>query len=197
MSEKLTIFTVGHSTQEIRSFLRLLSMNQISAVADVRSSPYSKHAPQFNKEALKASLNDVGIAYSFVGDQLGARTNDDACYVGDTVSYERLSHTEPFRKGIERVEDGGARFNLALMCSERDPTECHRTILVSKVLAERGAEVKHILGNGSVESHRDTMLRVLDILGMPRVDMFHSEDELISQAYEGREKQIAYRRVRK
>ena len=80
------------------------------------------------------------------------------------------------------------------MCSERDPTECHRTILVSKALAERGADIRHILSSGEIETHKETMLRVLDILGMPREDMLNSQAELISKAYQGREKQIAYRR---
>lgn len=192
--DTLSIYTVGHSTQPIESFIELLRENKVTAVADVRSSPYSRYAPQFNTDALKKSLKENEIAYVFLGVELGARSDDHSCYVGNTVSYEKLAQTSLFRKGIQRVEDGSSRFRIALMCSERDPTECHRTILVSKVLVERGADVNHILGNGALEPHQQTMLRVLDILGMPREDMLHSQDELIAQAYEGREKQVAYRR---
>lgn len=194
MTSRRPVFTIGHSTQTFDEFLELLNKNGISAVADVRSSPYSRHAPQFNTDNLGQALGAAGITYVFLGEELGARSGDDSCYVGDTVSYQRLSQTPEFKRGIERVEDGSKKFRLALMCSERDPTECHRTILVSKILTEHGIEVKHILGTGELELHRDTMLRVLDLLGMPREDMFQSQDELIDLAYEGREKQIAYRR---
>ena len=194
MDERMKIFTIGHSTQTFESFLMLLREHAISAIADVRSSPYSRYAPQFNTDILKEALKGNEISYIFMGAELGARSNDKSCYVGNTVSYIKLAQTSLFQKGIQRVEDGSTRFKVALMCSERDPAECHRTILVSKVLEERGAEINHILGNGELELHRLTMLRVLDILGMPRIDMFHSQEELIAQAYEGREKQIAYRR---
>ena len=169
-------------------------MHAITAIADVRSSPCSRYAPQFNAGALQSGLNKNGIAYVFLGKELGARSEDDKCYVGDVVSYEKLSSTSAFQNGIMRLEEGCGRHAIALMCSERDPIECHRAILVSKVLEERGAEIIHILGNGELEAHRSTMLRVLDLLGMPHADMLHTEDELISQAYAGREKQIAYRR---
>jgi uncharacterized protein (DUF488 family) len=188
------IHTVGHSTQTFEQFLNLLKKNNITAVADVRSTPFSRHTPHFSRDELQPALKEAGVAYVFLGKELGARSKDESCYVDNTVSYERLAQTTLFNQGIERVEDGAAKFRIALMCSEREPTECHRTILVSKILTERGAEVQHILGNGDVEPHSKTMLRVLDVLGMPRQDMLHSQNELIAQAYRGREKQIAYRR---
>lgn len=194
MTDNLTVFTVGHSTQPFEQFLGLLLKHNISAVADVRSSPYSRHAPQYNTDSLKDALKEANIAYVFLGKELGARSADDSCYVDNTVSYKKLARTPLFLNGIQRVEDGSARYRISLMCSERDPTECHRTILVSKLLEERGAEVNHILGNGQLETHRETMLRVLDLLGTPRGDMLNSQDDLIAQAYDGREKQIAYRR---
>ncbi|WP_209015987.1 DUF488 family protein [Roseibium sp. RKSG952] len=174
--------------------MSLLLKNQVTAVADVRSSPYSRHAPHFNTDALMSALNENGIAYVFLGRELGARSDDASCYIDNTVSYKKLANTPLFLSGIRRVEDGSQNYRIALMCSERDPTECHRTILVSRVLKERGASISHILGDGTLEPHRNTMLRVLDILGTPRGDMLDSEDDLIARAYEGREKQIAYRR---
>lgn len=194
MKDAKSIYTVGHSTQPFESFLGLLLQNQVSAVADVRSSPYSRHAPHFNTDTLKNALKENGIAYVFLGKELGARSEDASCYIDNTVSYKKLANTPLFLSGIQRVEDGSQRYRVALMCSERDPTECHRTILVSKMLQERGAQISHILGDGTLEPHKNTMLRVLDILGTPRGDMLDSEDVLIARAYEGREKQIAYRR---
>ncbi len=198
MLGKTKIYTVGHSTQPFERFLRLLRKNQITAVADVRSSPYSRYAPQFNKENLKIELKKEDVAYVFLGAELGARSDDNSCYVGNTVSYERLAQTSLFRRGIQRLEDGSARHSVAVMCSEQDPTHCHRTILVSKTLSERGFEVNHILGDGKLETHRETMLRVLDTL-RPRENMFagnmlFSEKEQIELAYKEGEKKIAYRR---
>lgn len=194
MATPKRVYTVGHSTQPFESFLGLLRKHEVTAVADVRSSPFSRHAPHFSRDQIKQGLNSEGIAYVFLGRELGARSKDDTCYINGKVSYKRLAQTSLFQRGIDRLEDGCARYRIALMCSERDPSECHRTILVSRVLEERGADVCHILGNGQLEAHRETMLRVLDLLGTPRGDMLDSEDDLIARAYEGREKQIAYRR---
>jgi uncharacterized protein (DUF488 family) len=194
MDNVRTVYTVGHSTQPLESFLSLLKLHCITAVADVRSSPYSRHVPQYSREDLKQSLKENGFAYVFLGDELGARSKDDRCYINDVVSYDRLSKTPIFQQGVQRVIDGSGKFSIALMCSERDPTECHRTLLVSKSLVERGMSVSHILGNGDLETHESTMLRVLDLLGMPREDMLHSREELIAEAYKGRERQVAYRR---
>jgi uncharacterized protein (DUF488 family) len=194
MKRRTRIYTVGHSSQTFERFLALLNKHSITAVADVRSAPFSRHTPHFSREQLQPALEEAGVAYVFLGRELGARSQDNSCYVDNTVSYEKLARTALFRQGIERVEKGAEKFRISLMCSEREPTECHRTILVSKALSERGSEVQHILGDGRIEHHNETMLRVLDILGMPRNDMLHTRNELIEQAYRGREKQIAYRR---
>lgn len=192
----LSIYTVGHSTQPVENFVGLLLANNVTAIADVRSLPYSRHAPQFNTDALRDTLKAHAIAYVFLGKELGARSDDETCYEGNIISYRKLAKTPLFRSGIQRVEEGSQRYTIALMCAERDPIECHRTILISRVLQERGAEISHILEDGTLEPHRKTMLRILDALGTPRGDMLDSEDELIARAYESREKQMAYRRKR-
>lgn len=194
MSSK--ILTVGHSNYELDAFISLLKRNGVEAIADVRSSPYSRFATQFNSDALKEALRDAGIAYVFLGKELGARSDDDCCYVDDVVSYSRLSKTELFRSGIDRLVSGSEKYRIAAMCSEKEPTECHRTILVSRVLAKQGVEVGHILADGSVETHEQTMLRLLDILDLPKYDLLMDTAALIEAAYEQREKQIAYRRKR-
>ena len=200
MKSNPKIYTVGHSTQPFELFLSLLLENRITAVADVRSLPYSRYAPQFNEETLKNALKEANISYVFLGAELGARSDDNSCYVGDTVSYEKLARTSLFQRGIARLEDGITRHSVALMCSEKDPAICHRTILISKILSERGFEVNHILGIGRLETHRETMLRALETL-RPRETMFaenmlFSEEERIKQAYIEGERKIAYRRER-
>lgn len=194
MGKSDSVYTIGHSTRSIESFLALLAKYGVSAIADVRSSPYSRHVPHFSREPLKKALGDNGIAYVFLGDALGARSKDHNCYVNNVVSYDLLAKTSVFKQGIERVIEGSKRYRVALMCSERDPTECHRTILVSKALTEGGALVRHILDSNKFETHEETMLRVVDLLGMPRSDLLLSSEEVLEEAYKGRERQIAYRR---
>lgn len=194
MKKQICIYTVGHSSQSIESFLNLIETHGITAIADVRSSPYSRHAPHFNRDDLSKSLAQSNITYVYLGEQLGARSENETCYVNGVVNYQRLSETSSFKLGIERVLNGSKRFNIALMCSEREPTECHRTILISRVLERWNVDVFHILGDASLEKHQDTMLRLLDILGTPRSDLYNTTEELIQKAYVEREKQIAYRR---
>src|ERR1700742_2928764 len=122
------IFTVGHSNPPIERFIGLLQPHGITALADVRSTPYSRFNPQFNKEKLQSALAAAGIRYVFLGEELGARTKDPSCYDEDgKVSYTKLARTDLFRKGIERLLTGMQQHRIAIMCAERDPLECHRT----------------------------------------------------------------------
>jgi uncharacterized protein (DUF488 family) len=188
------VYTVGHSNHPEQTFLDLLARNGITAIADVRSSPYSRFNPQFNRETLVKSLRSAGIAYVFLGAELGARTDDNACYEGGKVQYDRLAKTEAFRQGLNRVVEGARSYRVALMCAEKDPLDCHRTILVARHLVDRGLEVKHIRADGSSEIHDDAMRRLLQMLSLPEQDMFRSRDEVIADAYAIRGQAIAYDR---
>ena len=101
------IYTIGHSHHPIERFIALLQPHGIDALADVRSTPYSRFNPQFNREKLQASLATAGIRYVILGEESGARTKDPSCY-DDTgrVSYARLDRSEPFRRGLERLLTG-------------------------------------------------------------------------------------------
>ena len=140
VSQKTKIFTIGHSTHEFKRFVALLKHHGIGAVADVRSTPYSRWQPQFNREELTDALKKHGISYVFMGKELGARSDDPDCYDQGRVQYRRLAGTELFRSGIDRVLDGAHRMSIALMCAEKDPLECHRTILVARELVSSGSE---------------------------------------------------------
>jgi uncharacterized protein (DUF488 family) len=124
------VMTVGHSNHPIEAFLELLARNRVTALADVRSMPYSRYQPQFNKDALARSLREHGIRYVFLGRELGARSEDPTCYVNGRVEYHRRAQTETFKSGIDRVVGGMNEHRIALMCAERDPLECHRTVSV-------------------------------------------------------------------
>jgi len=192
MTSPITIYTVGHSTHTIEKFLDLLELNRVTAIADVPATPFSRHNPQFNKDTLSGELKKHGIAYVFVGKELGARSEDPACYAGGKVRYDRLAQTSIFKSGIDRVLNGAQKYRIALMCAEKEPLDCHRTLLVSRALELLGVSIVHILLDGSTEAHPHTMARLLDLVGLPQVDMFHSHDELVATACELREQKIAY-----
>lgn len=186
------VYTIGHSTHELERFLALLGEHAITAVGDVRSNPYSRMNPQFNREPLKAVLGAASIAYVFLGQELGARSEDPACYEAGKVQYDRLAQTALFRAGLERVREGMSRYRLALMCAEKEPLECHRGILVSRHLEAAGIPVQHILANGSLESHAAAMERLRTQLKLPESDLFRTPAEVLEDAYRMQGDRIAY-----
>ena len=187
-----TVFTIGHSTHTQERFVALLRQHRITAVCDVRSAPYSRVNPQFNREGLKEALNLVGIAYVFLGKELGARSNDLTCYVHGKVQYDRLASTGLFQDGLERVREGAKQYTVALMCAEKEPLDCHRTILVARHLATLGFAIQHIHTDGSLEAHSDALNRLMRMLKLPPQDMFRSQEDIVSDAYRRQAERIAY-----
>ncbi len=186
------IFTVGHSTHALEDFISLIEQHGVDAVADVRSVPYSRWQPQFNREDLAEALKTRGIAYVFLGKELGARSDDPQCYQNGRVQYRSLAETPLFQSGIKRVRDGSRHRRIALMCAEKDPLDCHRTILVARELVASGVDVAHILENGVLEPHDKTMKRLSEQLRLPAQDLFLTSDELENRAYAAQEQRIAY-----
>jgi uncharacterized protein (DUF488 family) len=187
-----TIYTVGHSNHPLQKFLGLLSANGITAIADVRSQPFSRRNPQFNKDRLAADLAENGIAYVFLGKELGARSEDPACYEDGKVQYSRLAATAAFKEGLDRVISGAEKYRVALMCAEKEPLDCHRTLLVSCALEKRGVSIAHILADASLEPQEKTMSRLIDMEKLSADDMFQHRAELVAQACKLREQRIAY-----
>jgi uncharacterized protein (DUF488 family) len=185
------LFTIGHSTQSWQQFLGLLTRHRIGAIGDVRSSPYSARFPHFNRELLDRDLRAANIRYVFLGDELGARRAERECYVDGVARYDRIARTAAFRAGLERVQTGVARFRLALLCAEKDPLECHRTILVCRQFRNNMA-IRHILVNGSIENHTDAENRLLAEEKVPGEDLFTPREQLIAKAYDRRGGKIAY-----
>ena len=192
MAEPGTIFTIGHSTHEIDRFLSLIGQHGISAVADVRSAPASRFNPQFNRDSLKATLARAGVDYVFLGRESGARSDDRKCYVDGKVQYDRLAQAPAYQDGLARLEAGRAEHRIAIMCSERDPLECHRAVLVAESLFAHGVPIVHILGDGGLESHEQSRVRLRELHGLAEDDLFHSADELTAQALVRQEDRIAY-----
>ena len=186
------VFTIGHSTHSTDAFITLLRQHNVTAVADVRSVPLSRFNPQFNREIIIHSLKTHGIRYVFLGRELGARSDDHSCYENGRVQYTRLARLESFRRGLDRIMRGACNHRIALMCAEKEPLECHRTLLVARALVEHRVSVFHIISDGSLETYDDAMARLLVLLGLPRADLFRSKQELIAQAVAIQEERIAY-----
>lgn len=186
------IFTIGHSNHPIEAFLELLQRHGVTAVSDVRSHPYSRYVPQYSRELLKAALARAGIAYVFLGKELGARSENPACYKQGKVQYDCLAREPQFADGIKRVTDGMQKHRIALMCAEKDPLECHRTLLVARRLHEAGIEVAHIHADGSLEDHGKLESRLLRACKMPEGDMFKPRSEFVSEAYAIQGERVAY-----
>jgi uncharacterized protein (DUF488 family) len=186
------IYTLGHSTNSFAQLLSLLKTHDITAVADVRSQPFSRVNPQFNRKPFKAALKECGLSYVFLGAELGARSTDPTCYVSGKVQYDLLAKTLTFQRGLERLEKGVAKFRVAIMCAEKEPLICHRTILVARHLHERGFAVRHILEGGVLEDHDSSMDRLLKLLRVSERDMFRSRAEILSVAYAMQGQRIAY-----
>lgn len=137
-------------------FLDLLRTAGVEVIADVRSVPFSGRAPQHGQDQLPATLSDAGVRYVWLGEALGARPSDpshvDARGRG---RYDLMAATPTFRAGIDRLLEGAARFRVALMCAEEDPTGCHRRKLVTPALRDRGVVVLHLRADGSLVDDRD------------------------------------------
>ena len=156
-----TVLTIGHSTHPIDAFIALLRRHGVTAVADVRAAPYSRFNRQFNREPLAADLVARGVAYVFLGEELGGRSENPACYDDGRISYKLLAGLPSFRDGVDRVVRGATSHRIALMCAEKEPLECHRCLLVAPALEARGVSVSHIRPDGGLELHADTMCRLV------------------------------------
>jgi len=187
------ILTIGHSTHLIEEFLSLLEAHGVTAIADVRSAPYSRRYPQFNRDPLRQTLEERGIRYAFCGQELGARPDDHLCYdEKGRVLYRRLAGTPFFRSGIDFIVREARECRIALLCAEKEPLECHRTLLVARELMARGVAVSHIHADGHLETQSEALARLPVLLNMSETDLFRSPEELIEEACASQENRIAY-----
>lgn len=200
MTEKREIFTVGHSNHTIDYFLELLQSQHIDCLIDVRSMPASKYNPQFNWEPLKNFLSNKGITYMHFKDEFGARhEEEDVLDQNGQVDFELFRKTFNFQQGIERVDIGVSKgFKIALMCSEGNPLECHRFSMIAIYLDEIGFEVKHILKDKSIKTHKeleDVLLKKY-IKKLPKRSLFEpdiDEKTKLKAAYRLHNKEIGWK----
>lgn len=142
------ILTIGHSNLPLERFLALLRERSVTLVVDVRSAPYSRHAPQFNREALAAALVRAGIEYLYLGRELGGKREPP-------LSFDRVARLPEFRQGIEQLAGLAAERIVAVVCGEENPARCHRRSLVTPALVRLGVEVRHIRADGRVQGDNE------------------------------------------
>lgn len=194
MNQNFEIYTIGHSTMDLEAFISNLKKFAVSLVLDVRTTPFSKYQPQFNKDLLSRVLSDRGIKYSFAGDALGGRSSRESDYVNNQVVYSRMKLNEKFTTALEEIERMSQEMTISLVCSEKDPIDCHRALLVSQSLVERNLAVSHILADGSAESHNAMISRLLGIWKLDGEDLFLTEEDCVLEAIEKQSKIVAYKR---
>lgn len=153
-SEKLTFWTIGHSAAELDDLFRLLTAQGVQVLADVRSSPYSQHAPQSNRELLEPAARRHGLQHVFLGAELGGRPDDPALFLpSGKPDYDKMERTQAYQRGVAALEQLARQQRVCIMCSEEDPARCHRGLLVSETLVRAGHEVLHLRHDGAVETH--------------------------------------------
>ena len=195
ISENSTLFTIGHSGHQMSAFTALLNQHRIDIVADVRSQPYSKFHPQFNRETLAEALIPAGVKYLFMGRSLGARREEPESYrineYGKQARYDLICKLATFREGLDSLRRGLRSHRIALMCAEKDPLTCHRSILICHQLRSDSIDIQHILEDGSLETTSQAERRLLNLLKL-HPSLFQDHAELIEQAYVMQAEKIAY-----
>lgn len=198
------VYTIGHSNHSIDDFIRILKQNGINCICDVRSSPFSKYVPHFNRENLRKELLRNNIQYIEMGNEFGARRTESYLKTNGIVDFNKVAIDRLFLSGIERVKKGISKgYHISFLCSEKDPIDCHRNILVARNLQKHNLKIIHILYDGSLENNDITEKRL--------IERFISKDEimyvgglfeplesnqysLLDRAYSEANKKIGYRK---
>ena len=189
-----SLYTIGYSGFSIEDFIAILKKNSIGAIVDVRSSPYSSRFEEYNITNIKPSLNDSNIFYLFFGDELGARPKDRSLYTNNVADFIKMAKSTAFIDGCKRVREGLDKFSIGMMCAEKDPATCHRTILVTNAFRNTYPEINifHIHPSSKIESQEKLDRRIMAMYGLEQEHLFKTYEERLKEAYSLREKAIAY-----
>lgn len=192
------VFTVGHSTHEVEYFINLLNKHGINCLIDVRSAPYSRIAPQFNKEPLNSSLKGNNILYTHFEKEFGARhTKPSLLDENGSVDFDKVRESPEFKQGVERLKKALALgYNVAIMCSEANPFDCHRFSMISYQLVKEDLQVLHILPDGALIDNKELENRLLEkyYKKLPQTTLFETvtREMQLEVAYRLRGKDIAF-----
>lgn len=177
--KKSTLYSIGHGNKSIEIFIEELKHFGIGYLIDIRSKPYSKYSHQFNQNELKHLLLSHNITYAFMGDLLGGLPEDNTCYTNGHVDYDKLKEKDFFKNGLQRlITANNKNINVAIMCSESKPEECHRTKLIGEELKKNDIIINHITRTKNkakeliIKSQGDVML---DVAPNGTVNLFGEE----------------------
>jgi len=203
MGKGKALFSIGHSNHEWPALLRLLQGAGVTALADVRSVPYSRRLPHVSRPELERALGEHGIAYVYLGHQLGGRPDGPELYDADgRADYERIRQTMPFQEGLLRLRHGLERYAIAMFCAEEDPLHCHRGLMIAPAMHEAGIATQHIRGDGRIETTAEMEARLLEetrvgegmLDGLFAAHITPAERrELLADAYRKQAKRAAFR----
>ncbi len=192
------IFTIGYAGfPDVNEFIKALKLYSVQILIDVRSSPYSAYYEDYNKDCLTKRLAENGIYYYNYSRQFGARQENKDYYIDGRLDFEAFSRSEQFLDGVHKVENSNAI--IALMCAEKNPSDCHRSILVARAFSDRGHEVIHIMPNGETRTQCDVELELLEHYFPNRdqeslfVEDNKTDKDYIAEAYRLRNDQIGFR----
>ena len=192
----VTLYSIGYATKPFTKFLAQLQGYEVDVVADVRSVPYSAAFHDYHREPLQRALKQQGISYVYLGGELGPRSTNPAHYdETGQVQYDRLQRSENFLDGIERIRTGLAKgLNIALLCAEKDPALCHRSLLIGHYLARVDTlPVQHIRFDGELESQTELEQRLVSLHELEQ-DLFAAADDLAELAYKRQVQASSYRK---
>ena len=190
------VHTIGHSDMDREQLIDRLDQEGVELIVDVRSMPHSRHAPQFNQKELAGALGQRGIGYIHMGAELGGRPADDRLYDEQGRADYRLMALEPkFQEAVRQLAKTTVERRMALLCTERDPLKCHRTLLAAPALERAGVPVIHITGDGRSVPHGELMRLLTASSGRPRLDEpGMTEGQVVERAVESQARRVSYRR---
>ena len=192
------LFTIGYSWIDINEFPSILHKYNINVIVDVRSVPYSQRFPDFNRESLKNILKRNKINYIFMGKEFGARRNESDVYHDGVVDFSRVFQSKLFLEGVKRVEKGlKDGYTISFLCSEKDPLDCHRTIMISQYFSKIGLKICHIIQGSKLITQRDIENELLQKHFKKEIgqrSLFDDVNDLLSKAYEKQNTLIGYKK---
>ena len=159
LENPITFYTIGHSNRSIEEFIRALRAVPISTLVDVRAYPQSQRHPAFSQQPLRQSLETTGIIYHWAGKQLGGRRqarngSKHIAIEDDNIrAYADYMESEVFQKAAVQLVNLATSAKTAIMCAEKLPEHCHRS-LISDYLLLQGGEVQHIIDSETITSHQ-------------------------------------------
>lgn len=195
-----SLYTIGYSGFDIKDFIDVLHQLNIQIVIDVRSYPVSKYYTDYNKDILEKTLKKNHIFYKNYSAEFGAR-QEKPCFFSEEgyLDFSKFVLSDQFKTGFDKIVTGlDAGYSFALMCAEKKPSMCHRTIMIARQFYKNGIDVRHILPNQSLITQPDVESELIvdyfpdhnqiSLLSEPL-----SKSELIDKAYQLRNAEIGYR----